>query len=705
MLSQVLLYSLFIGVMPVLGQTVRINQAGGGVELIKERDLRDGNAPVAGQGFDIPGIELLNEQKTRHWIGDDTAFAGRGFVDTTWSQLDGSQDSVVADATVHWVRYRFLAADDLKDLPLILNVQGRGAITLFLNGRPLLRSEPMPEVNGALLPLSDSIPRLSVPILFPCDGEAEVLAIRIEGAPGRSLRSTALRVSLHSGDITYFMQRTMMHYGVFLGINVIILLLALVIGWSERGDRSWLLLALLSFVSVLDTLCDLGGDLGTMGLSSGTARALELFGTVLTPWSPYLLIMVLGLLRGELSRKRARLYTIGVLVMTVICAMTSIADLMGIADTRNGLTFAELSSGIIITVVLCALIFGVIIVWFAIEVVRLGIQLLRSKGYERWVGAGAVASSLLTLALGISSQLTGFVLSSWLSVLADYCSYVAVPVSVAIYLAIRSVHHNRLVARQRDELDLEVKERTAELSAEKERSDELLLNILPAEVAEELKRTGEAAARHFDQASVLFTDFKGFTEMSEQVGAGELLQELNTCFKAFDEIIGARGVEKIKTIGDAYMCVGGLPDPRSSAPVDVVLAALEMQAFMKKRQLQREAQGKPAFVMRVGIHTGPVVAGIVGVKKFQYDIWGDTVNTASRMESSGEVGQVNISEATYALVKDVVADDEASTHRVDPNGGVIDRRAFTFTPRGKVQAKGKGEMEMYFVNLAEAVSS
>jgi class 3 adenylate cyclase len=690
-LSWVLLFSLFIGVLPVLGQTVRINQAGGGVELIKERDLRDGNAPVAGQGFDIPGIELLNEQKTRHWIGDDTAFAGRGFVDTTWSQLDGSQDSVVADATVHWVRYRFLAADDLKDLPLILNVQGRGAITLFLNGRPLVRSEPMPEVNGALLPLSDSIPRLSVPVLFLCNGEAEVLAIRIEGAPGRSLRSTALRVSLHSGDITYFMQRTMMHYGVFLGINVIILLLALVIGWSERGDRSWLLLALLSFVSVLDTLCDLGGDLGTMGLSSGTARALELFGTVLTPWSPYLLILVLGLLRGELSRKRARLYTIGVLVMTVICAMTSIADLMGIADTRNGLTFAELSSGIIITVVLCALIFGVIIVWFAIEVVRLGIQLLRSKGYERWVGAGAVASSLLTLALGISSQLTGFVLSSWLSVLADYCSYVAVPVSVAIYLAIRSVHHNRLVARQRDELDLEVKERTAELSAEKERSDELLLNILPAEVAEELKRTGEAAARHFDQASVLFTDFKGFTEMSEQVGAGELLQELNTCFKAFDEIIGARGVEKIKTIGDAYMCVGGLPDPRSSAPVDVVLAALEMQAFMKKRRLQRQAQDRPAFTMRVGIHTGPVVAGIVGVKKFQYDIWGDTVNIASRMESSGEVGQVNISEATYALVKD------ASTPLGTP--------AFTFTPRGKVQAKGKGEMEMYFVNMAEAVPS
>jgi len=665
-------------VLAATGQTVRINQAGGGIELIKEKDLRDANARVSGQGFDIPGIELLNEHKTRHWIGDDTVFAARSFVDTTWSQLDDSQDSVVAGAMVHWVRYRFQAADDLKGLPLVLNVQCRGGLTLYLNGHVLLRAAPMPEATGSLLPLSDSIPRLSVPVTFLCDGDPEVLAIRIEGAPGRSLRASALAASLHSGDIAYFVQRSMMHYGVFIGINVIILLLALVIGWSERGDRSWLLLALLSFVSVLDTLCDLGGDLGTLGLNSGWARTLDLIGTVLTPWPLYLLIMVLSMLRGDLSRQRARLYTAGVLVMTLISASVAAADLFGIADTRDGLTFAEFTPGIIITVALFAMIFGVIIVWFAIEVVRLGINLLRSTGYERWIGAGALASSLLTLALGISSQLTGIGLSSWLSVLADYCNYVAVPVSVAVYLAIRSAHHNRLVARQRDDLDLEVKERTAELSAEKDRSDALLLNILPAEVAEELKRTGEAAARHFDQASVLFTDFKGFTTMTEQVSAGALLQELNTCFKAFDDIIGARGVEKIKTIGDAYMCVGGMPDPVSSAPVDVVHAALAMQDFMKRRKVERDAAGLPAFEMRVGIHTGPVVAGIVGVKKFQYDIWGDTVNTASRMESSGEVGEVNISEATYELVKN------------EPG--------LTFTPRGKVQAKGKGEMEMYFVD-------
>lgn len=215
------------------------------------------------------------------------------------------------------------------------------------------------------------------------------------------------------------------------------------------------------------------------------------------------------------------------------------------------------------------------------------------------------------------------------------------------------------------------------LEAEKERSENLLLNILPAEIAEELKDKGEAAARDFDMVSILFTDFKGFTKASEQLSAADLVAEINICFKAFDHIVGRYGIEKIKTIGDAYMAAGGLPVPDKESAMNTVLAGLDMQAFMLARKKEREALGLPAFEMRVGIHTGSVVAGIVGVKKFQYDIWGDTVNTASRMESSGEVGQVNLSASTYMLVKD--------------------NSEFNFTSRGKVEAKGKGEMEMYFV--------
>jgi class 3 adenylate cyclase/Tfp pilus assembly protein PilF len=223
-----------------------------------------------------------------------------------------------------------------------------------------------------------------------------------------------------------------------------------------------------------------------------------------------------------------------------------------------------------------------------------------------------------------------------------------------------------------------VKSSNEKLNEEKERSENLLLNILPYEIAEELKNNGHAEARDFELVSILFTDFKSFTETSAKLNAIDLVAEINICFEAFDGIIEKYDIEKIKTIGDAYMAAGGLPVPTEDSVKNTVMAALEMQDFIGKRKSENDASNKPAFEMRVGIHTGPVVAGIVGVKKFQYDIWGDTVNTASRMETNGQVDQVNISQATYELLKN---DSE-----------------FSFESRGKIEAKGKGEMEMWFVN-------
>lgn len=215
---------------------------------------------------------------------------------------------------------------------------------------------------------------------------------------------------------------------------------------------------------------------------------------------------------------------------------------------------------------------------------------------------------------------------------------------------------------------------------EKERSENLLLNILPAQIAEELKEKGKAEPRRFETVSIVFTDFKGFTKISEQMTAEDLVGEINTCFESFDSICKKYGIEKIKTMGDSFMAAGGIPVPSENAVKNTVLAGLEMSECMLKMKYTYQAVGKIPFEMRIGIHTGPAVAGIVGVTKFQYDIWGDTVNTASRIELAGEVGRVNISKSTYEHIKD------------DPD--------FIFIPRGMVQTKGKGEIEMWFVEKA-----
>ena len=232
------------------------------------------------------------------------------------------------------------------------------------------------------------------------------------------------------------------------------------------------------------------------------------------------------------------------------------------------------------------------------------------------------------------------------------------------------VYHSN---RQKQKANIVLEERNKIITNERNRSDELLLNILPEEVAEELKAKGNSDARLYEEVTVLFTDFVNFTMVSERLTPRELVEELGACFRAFDGITGKYNIEKIKTIGDAYLAVAGLPTADPNHAENVVRAALEIRDFTKDRVAKL---GAGTFEIRIGIHSGSVVAGIVGIKKFAYDIWGDTVNTAARMEQNSEAGKINISQTTYELVKD----------------------KFACEYRGEIDAKGKGMLKMYYVS-------
>lgn len=233
-------------------------------------------------------------------------------------------------------------------------------------------------------------------------------------------------------------------------------------------------------------------------------------------------------------------------------------------------------------------------------------------------------------------------------------------------------HRTIEIIKQKEEV--EVQKRLVE--EEKEKTEKLLLNVLPKETAEELKNRGRAKARNYKRATVMFTDFAGFTQIAENYKPQDLVAKLDSFFIKFDEITAEFDVEKIKTVGDAYLCAGGLPIRNKSNPIDTVLAALNIRKCMREEAAKMEAKGEEPWELRIGIHTGDLIAGVVGIKRFAYDIWGDTVNIASRLETACEVGMINISGTTYEAVAEF----------------------FECEYRGKIPAKNKGEIDMYYVH-------
>ncbi|MEO8399375.1 MAG: adenylate/guanylate cyclase domain-containing protein [Ignavibacteriaceae bacterium] len=235
----------------------------------------------------------------------------------------------------------------------------------------------------------------------------------------------------------------------------------------------------------------------------------------------------------------------------------------------------------------------------------------------------------------------------------------------------RSLHSSIEMALYKHNINLKLKQKTLELEIEKRKTDNLLHNILPIEIVEEFKENGKINPREYKMVTLLFTDFQGFSSISSQMSASDLVEELNDIFQNFDATIENHGLEKLKTIGDSYMVGGGFPKENDNHAINSILAAMEMNEYLHQRNLN----SKYKWVMRAGIHSGSVVAGVIGKNKFTYDVWGDTVNIASRMEQKGKPGKINITSATFELIKD----------------------HFECEPNGIFNLMDNGSIEMHFI--------
>jgi class 3 adenylate cyclase len=330
-----------------------------------------------------------------------------------------------------------------------------------------------------------------------------------------------------------------------------------------------------------------------------------------------------------------------------------------------------------------------------IGIIAAWLRLRQGHRSARWFLLAQVILGLgMFLQTGFDFELLSRPQGPWFDLLAEHLAFSASLIEAVLFslaladrnrsltqtVADQTIAHlqekEALISQQKEELILEVEHRTRQLQEEKHKSDQLLLSVLPAEVAEELKAHGESRPRRYDDVSILFTDFRNFTTTVSALPAERLVAELNEIFQEFDTILVKHGVEKIKTIGDSYMVASGLPQEAPDHAVRCVAAALDMLSFMQQRNLTSAIK----WGMRAGIHSGPVVAGIVGKTKFAFDVFGDTVNIASRMESSSEPGRLNVSAYTYHLI----------------------RNDFSGEYRGKVEVKGKGDIDMYFIERLAA---
>ncbi len=647
-------------------------------------------------------IELVGKREWQFSLGDSAAMASADYDDSKWQLIDpvfvadpDFQKRYNSFSSVGWFRYHFVADSSVVNMPLSLSMQHFGASEVFLDGKKIAH---WGKINGKDSTVYFNPMSHPATFVIPSAGK-HVLAVRYANYDAarnfRLFRQSFSGFILTMGktdnivfniianfESTGFF--TVLLFAIFITLFVLHLLLFL----YYRSVKSNLyfsffclglsIVSWITYVSALEKTPFVGNILGY---------------TIMIVIS--LLIFSLSGFSNELfSRKKLRFKIITALCVLCLPAYFLFEDVIG--WVYLGLSIFVLLEAIVLTIsgiarkVKGARILGAGILFFAIFLIFIFVLGIVRQGLEFSGDSGEIFMyvafcAILSLPASMSAYLSRYVAS----LNKDLTKHLRQVEELSAKAIEQEQEKKKILEEQNEMLEREVASRTAEvmkqkeeieqqhtdLKKEKKKSDDLLLNILPAEVAEELKEKGSTKARLFEHVTVLFTDFVGFTTAGERMHPEELIGELDTCFKAFDTIISRYGIEKIKTIGDAYLAISGLPDPVPDHAEKVAQAALEIAEYMAERH---KALGDRTFEIRIGMHSGSVVAGIVGVKKFAYDIWGDTVNTAARMQQHSEPGKINITQTSYELI----------------------RHKFNCTYRGKVEAKNKGELKMYFIDGA-----
>jgi class 3 adenylate cyclase len=612
----------------------------------------------------FPGLNLDTFITSKYNQGDSVSFSALDFDDRNWSDLINTEGNAFAVDKIYWSRMKFRVSPELLNKTLSLYVKWQGAMEVFLNGE-LIYSFGSISNKGDAVVIQDAfhIPLRKVLVTFKDSDASNILAFRFahhsnignlkikESLSNSEWMSFSLHTTEAAEHIDTARSNTLLYYGFFFGTNCIILLLTIFQVNKRYKNKTLLLFSCFTFFTASVAVTNFI-ELGAFQITTNAVVLVHFFNQLFYALATFFLLHVMRSLFDARNRFTPYVY------LSLVVAYLAIGY-FEFYKAKNTSTFTFL-----------------ILLISSFEIVRMSFLSFKNRVQGGWI---IIIGSLVFIIAGPVLEQLFNSFDSTKPFVVTICNrisfYLSLPISLSIFLARQSVTNNLLLARQRDELDLEVQERTKELRLEKQKSDDLLLNILPEEVANELKEKGRADAKQFDMVTVMFTDFKGFTKISERLSPSQLVEEIHICFKAFDAIIARHNIEKIKTIGDAYMCAGGLPVSNETHAIDVVNAAIEIRQFMQEHLEQKKLTGQEVFEIRIGIHTGPVVAGIVGIRKFAYDIWGDTVNIASRLESSGEAGKINISGSTYECVKD----------------------HFSCTYRGKIEAKNKGQIDMYFV--------